>query len=66
MFLFREMPLVAKIIAAYARVAVEAWLANGTRPDPHEWLAQWVPVQRIMDAVEPSSYHCMRGGDGST
>jgi len=61
MFLFREMPLAAKTIAAYARVALEAWMANGPPPDPHEWLAQWVPVRRILDDVEPPSYHCRRG-----
>ena len=61
MFLFREMPLVAKIVAAYARAAVEAWTANGPRPDPQEWLAQWVPVRRILDDVEPPSYSCRRG-----
>ena len=61
MFLFREMPLAAKMIAAYARTAVEAWMANGPRPDPQEWLAQWVPDHRILDDVEPPSYPCMRG-----
>jgi len=61
MFLFREMPLVAKIIAAYARAAVEAWMADGPRPDPQGMAGAMGALQCILDDVEPPSYPCMRG-----